>query len=129
MATNPGQPTQGNQPGATILESHIIDRIPTTLYNSHVNKTNYDNQQDQMNHECPPMNTYVEPAIPQHYNPYSPLQYNNTPITPTQTVNTYPQHTSCGYIGQNQTHNAVFTNSVQQSQTHLKHPHQSHHQH
>ena len=70
------------------------------------------------------MNTYVVPAIPHHYNPYSPLQYNNTAITPTQTVNAYPQH-----IGQNQTHHAEFTNSVQQPQTYLTYPHQSHHQH
>ena len=116
------QPTRGNH----TRKSH---NRPYSNYNSHVNKTNYDNQQNQMNHVCPPMNTYVVPAIPQHYNPYSPLQYNNTAITPTQTVNAYPQHTSCGYNGQNQTHNAGFTNSVQQPQTHLTHPHQGHHQH
>ena len=72
------QPTRGNH-----TRSH---NRPHSNYNSHVNKTDYDNQQNQMNHVCPPRNTYVVPAIPQHYNPYSPLQYNNTAITSTQTV-------------------------------------------
>ena len=80
--------------------------VPQSNTNSHRRHGDQNKPPDHVNHVYYPMNTYAVPSIPHHYNPFSPLQHI---ALPTQMNTSYPQHNSCGYVGQNQTYHPGFT--------------------